>query len=90
MEDRKTVYCRVQPYLCLIVSLYLLCCLAHDIWVYRQIQVQEMFEIRKEEKISQEALKRLDALIHIAEENEIDEETKQRLITLRRKLNNRP
>jgi hypothetical protein len=90
MKGKTTIVYEVQRYICLIVSLYLLCCLAHDIWVYRGMQLEEIREIRKQEELAEEMLRRLDALIQLIEEKALDDETKKRLVDLRERFNERP
>jgi len=90
MKGKTTIVYEVQRYICLIVSLYLLCCLAHDIWVYRGMQLEEIREIRKQEEMAEEMLRRLDTLIQLIQEKALDDQTKKRLMNLRQRFNERP
>ena len=90
MKGKTTIVYKLQRYICLIVSLYLLCCLAHDMWVYRGLQLQEIREMRKQEEMAKEMLRRLDALIQLIQEKELDDQTKKRLMNLRERFNECP
>jgi len=78
--------CRLQLYLCLIVSLYLLCCLAHDVYFYHQIQVEKTAELKRDEEMRKMMRSRLHALVQLIETKQINNQSKERLIHLSNRL----
>jgi len=78
---------RLQLYLCLIASLYLLGCLAHDVYFYHQIQAEKTGEFKRNEEMRKMTRSRLHALLQLIETKQIDNQSKERLIHLSKRLN---
>lgn len=81
------MFYKFQTYLCLIVCIYLMCCLVHDLCFYHEIQAEKIAALKKQEEMRQKLSPRLDDLIHLIEEKQINNKNKERLINLNNRLN---
>lgn len=77
---------QLKPYLCALLSLYLMCCLAHDIWDYHKLQTEESVQLKREQRRKEETLSRLRTLIQLEEKEGINTDNKKRWIELGHKL----
>ena len=78
---------KLQPYLCLIVILYILGCLVHDIWIYHGIRVENNARFRRDTHIKEALSRELDNLIELIEEEHLDNKKKDRLKNIKNSLN---
>jgi hypothetical protein len=69
------------------VSLCLLWCLAHDVYCYHQIQAQKTAKLKRDEEMRKMTRSRLDDLLQLIETKQIDNQGKERLIHLSKRLN---
>jgi hypothetical protein len=81
------MFYKLQPYLCLIIAIFLICYLVHDIFLFRETEVEERVLQEKEEEKREETLSRLKTLIELAEEKNLDRNLRDRYLFLNHKLN---
>jgi hypothetical protein len=86
MKGQAIMFFQLRPYLCALVSLYLMFSFAQDIRDYHKLQTEEGLKLEREERIRQETLSRLRSLIHLEEKEDIDGSNKKRWIELSRRL----
>ncbi len=80
------MFSQLKPYLCALVSLYLMFCLAHDIWDYHKLQTADSVQLKRERRRKEETLSRLHILIQLEEKEDIDGNNKKRWIELSHRL----
>lgn len=78
---------RLQHYLYLVLVLYLLGCLVHDICVYHIILAENTARLKIEDQKREILSHRLGNLIQLIEKEHIDNKSKESLATLNNKLN---
>ena len=81
------MFYKLQPYLCLIIALFLICYLVHDICLYRETEVEKRVLQEKEEEKKEETFSRLKALTTLVEEKSLDSNLIDRYLLLNHKLN---
>ena len=80
------MFSQMKPYLCALVSLYLMCCLAHDIWDYHKLQTEDSVQLKREQRTKQETLSRLRTLIQLEEKEDINSQNRRRWTELSNRL----
>ncbi len=80
------MFSQLRPYLCALLSLYLMFCLAHDIWDYHKLQTEDSVQLEREGKRKEETLSRLRILIQLEKKEDINGNNKRRWIELSHKL----
>ncbi len=80
------MFSQLKPYLCALVSLYLMFCLAHDIWDYHKVQTADSVQLKRERRRKEETLSKLHILIQLEEKEDIDGNNKKRWIELSHRL----
>jgi len=78
---------RFQQYLFLMVVLYLLGCLVHDICVYHDLVAENTARIEIEKQTRDHLSHRLDKLIRLMEEEQLASRREEKLKKLRNRLN---
>jgi len=81
------MFYKLQPYLCLIIAIFLICYLVHDICFIRETEVEKRVLQEKEDEKRDETLSRLKALIKLVEEKNLDGKLRNRFLSLNHKLN---
>jgi len=74
-----TLFDKLQLYICLIVILYLLGVLIHDICVYHSIQAENIVLSEKESRLRQDLSHKVECLIQLFDEEHQSEKSKERL-----------
>ena len=85
--ERVMVVCsRLIPYLCLLLSIYLMLSLACDISRYYELLAARETELKREEMMRAETVSRLHKLIQLEEKEEINSNNRKRWIDLGKRL----
>jgi len=80
------MFSQLNPYLCALVSLYLMCSFAYDICDYHKLQTAKRTHLERQEEIREETRSRLRNLIELAEKEDIDSDDTRRWLELNSRL----